>query len=63
MATDLQRTLSRFCDQLRREGYVVEHELVGDLHVISACEWDGEVAHQYFASLGEAGLCIEEVRD
>jgi len=56
MATDWQRTLSRFCDRLRRKGYV-------DLHVISACEWDGEVAHQYFASVGKAGLCIEEVRN
>jgi len=60
---DAFRAVSRFCTQLKREGYRVEHELVGDLHFVSAYEPGGRAAAHYIAGPTEDGFAIEEVRD
>jgi hypothetical protein len=60
---DLLRVVGRFCTQLRREGYRVEHELVGDVHLISAYEPDGQAVARYIACPAKEGVSIEEVPD
>jgi hypothetical protein len=60
---DALRAVGRFCTQLRREGYRVEHELVGEVHIVSAYEPDGRAVARYIACTTQDGFCIEEVRD
>ena len=58
---DAFRAVGRFCTQLRREGYRVEHELVGDVHIILAYEPGGRAVARYIACPTDDGFCIEEV--
>jgi hypothetical protein len=55
--------VSRFCAQLRREGYHVNQERVEDVHIISAYEPGGRAVTQYIACPTEDGVHIEELRD
>jgi hypothetical protein len=63
VATSLLLAVSRFCAQLRREGYHVHHELVGDVQIVSAYEPGGRAVAQYLGCPTEDGFCIEELRD
>src|SRR5690242_20446276 len=38
----LGQAVDRFCAQLSREGYMVDRERAGDLHLILVRDWDGE---------------------
>jgi hypothetical protein len=60
---DALRTVGRFCTQLRREGFRVEHELVGDVHLVSAYEPGGRAVAHYIACKTEDGFSIEELGD
>ena len=60
---DLHRVVDSFCTQLRREGYRVGHELVCDIHIISAYEPDGRAVARYIACPAKEGVSIEEVPD
>jgi hypothetical protein len=62
-SNDALLAVGRFCIQLRREGYRVEHELVGDVHLVSAYEPGGRAVAHYIACKTEDGLSIEELRD
>jgi hypothetical protein len=54
--------VSRFCSQLRREGYRVEHELVEDVHIVSAYEPGGRAVARSIGCTTEDGFCIEELQ-
>ena len=58
---DAFRAVGRFCTQLRREGYRVEHELVEDVHVVSVYEPGGRAVARYIACPTDDGFRIEEV--
>jgi hypothetical protein len=60
MRNDLERAVGRFCAQLSREGYMVDLERAGDLHVVLVRDWDGDVVGRYIGSADEDGVHIEE---
>jgi hypothetical protein len=55
--------VSRFCAQLRREGYHVHHDLVADIHFVSAYEPGGRAVARYIGCPTDDGVHIEELRD
>jgi hypothetical protein len=62
VGVDLERVVGRFCAQLQREGYWVDRERAGDLHLVLARDREGEVAGHYVASTEEDGVHIAEIR-
>jgi hypothetical protein len=63
MPDDLERAVGRFCAQLSREGYMVDLERAGDVHVVLVRDWDGDVVGRYIASAADDGVHIEEFQD
>jgi hypothetical protein len=63
VANNLSLVVSRFCAQLLREGYRLQHELVEDTHIVSAYDMDGRAVARYIACPTEDGFCIEELRE
>jgi hypothetical protein len=59
----LGRAVTHFCAQLSREGYMVDRERAGDLHLILVRDWDGKVVGRYFASAAAGRISIEEFQD
>jgi hypothetical protein len=57
----LERRVFRFCAQLEREGYRVNRERVGDVHVIEARERRGQAVVRYVAALTGDGVRIDEI--
>jgi hypothetical protein len=48
---------------MSREGYMVDRERAGDLHLILVRDWDGEVVGRYIASEAAGRIWIEEFQD
>jgi hypothetical protein len=63
MTDDLGLVVDRFCAQLKREGYRVDRERAGDLHVVLVRDWDGDVVGRYFASAVAGRVYIEEFEE
>jgi len=59
----LGQAVDRFCAQLSREGYMVDRERAGDLHLILVRDWDGEVVGRYIASAAAGRIWIEEFQN
>ena len=60
MRDNLGRAVDRFCAELKREGYWVDRERAGDLHVLLVRDWHGDVVGRYFASAASGRVSIEE---
>jgi hypothetical protein len=48
---------------MSREGYMVDRERAGDLHLILVRDWDGDVVGRYIGSMADDGIRIEEFQD
>jgi hypothetical protein len=59
----LGQAVTHFCAQLSREGYMVDLERAGDLHVVLVRHWGGEVVGRYIASAAEGRIYIDELQD